>query len=327
MTIGASGVLFQSVNVNGAANGIVLKNLTGTGDVTIGNSGGAQNSAGTLTTTGDAVVLQNTANVTLQHLQVASAGGQGVNIDHTSAATTNMDVTLTDLNLDAATGAGIDVLGASNAHAFNLRLTDSDLEKNVDMSITGSGAFGLLVDNNDINSTGTDVAFDLSFGSSAQTGNVTIRNGNNFTADDASALSITTSGATFKTIDLLVQDSQFNNNSASPAGNFLSSGNTLLNATVQGNVFDDANVGGSDFTMEANGAQARILLNLGGDVAADFNTAAGQGDYELFQNGGSTFNLFERDNTFANTRNNGTVNTNGGTYGNSATTPPLPPVP
>src|SRR5262249_14848110 len=144
---------FEHVNVNGAANGIVLKNLTGTGDVTVGNAGGAQNSGGALTTTGDAIVLENTANVTLQHVRVVSAGGQGVNIDHTTAGTTVMDVTIQDLNLDASTGNGIDVLAANNAHAFNLRLNSGDLERNVVMSNTGSGAFGLLVDNTNINTT------------------------------------------------------------------------------------------------------------------------------------------------------------------------------
>lgn len=327
MTIGTSSVSLQSVNVNGATNGIVLKSLTGTGDVTIGTTAGAQNSGGSLTTTGDAIVLENTANVTLQHIQVASAGGQGVNIDHTASATTAMDVNITDLNLDASTGTGISVLGASNTHAFNLKMTNNDLEEKVDISITGSGAFGLLVDSNAINTTGTDIAFALSFSGTAQNGDVTFRNSNNFTAVDASALSVSTSGATFKTVDLLVQDSQFSNNSADAAADFLSAGSTQLNATIQGNVFNDVNAGGSDFVMEANGAQAHILMNLGGEVAADFNTAGGQGQYELFQNGGSDFKVFERTNTFANSRNNGTVDQNGGTYTNSATAPPLPTVP
>jgi hypothetical protein len=327
MTIGASGASFQSVTVNGATNGIVLRNLTGTGDVSIGNAGGAQNSGGTITSTGEAIVLENTANVALRHVQIASAGGQGIDIDHTGGATTGMDVTIQDLNLLASAGTGIDVLGANNTQAFNLRLNDSNLDENVNMSITGGGAFGLLVDNNDITTTGTDIAFALTFSGSAQNGDVTIRNGNVFMASDASALSITTSGATFKTIDLLVADSAFSNNSLSTTANFQSSGNTLMNATIQGNAFDDANAGGSDFTMASNGAQGRIRLNLGGDAAADFNTAAGVGQYELFENGGSDFDVFEMTDTFANLRNNGTVDGNGGTYDNSAVAPPLPIVP
>src|SRR5262249_39968977 len=159
------------------------------------------------------------------------------------------------LNLDASTGTGIDVLAANNSQAFTLRLLDGDLERNVNMSSTGSAAFNLLVDNNDINTTGTDVAFALTF-SGAATSNVTFRNGNVFAAADASALSLTTSSATAKTTTFLVQDSVFTSTSATAnAVTFLSSGNTLMNATIQGNTFDNSG-GGQDFAMESNGAQA-----------------------------------------------------------------------
>lgn len=330
MTIGGSGVSFQSVSVNGATNGIVLRNTTGTGDIAIGNTGGAQNSGGTLTnTTGDAIVLENTSTAILRHIQITGAGGEGIDIDHTGGATNTMTVSIQDLNLDSSAGAGIDVLGANNSQAFNLLMTNSDLEERVNMSITGSGAFGLLVDNNDISTTGTDVAFALSFSGSAQNGDVTIRNGNTFAADNASALSITTAGATFKTIDLLVADSLFSNNSLDAATNFQSSGNTLMNATIQGNVFDDANAGGEDFVMASNGAQGRIRLNLGGDAAADFNTAAGTTEFQLFENGGSDFDVFEKTDTFAGARNTGTVvpNPNAAAFDDAAVAPPLPVVP
>lgn len=328
MTIGAADVAFQSVTVNGAVNGVVLRNLTGAGGVAIGNAAGAQNSGGTLTTTADAIVLENTADVDLRHMQIVSAGGQGVNIDQTAAATTTMDVTIQDLNLDASTGTGISVLGANNAQIFNLRLTDSDLEENVDMSITGSGAFNMLVANNDINTAGTDIAFALSFSGSAANGDLTFNGANNFVATNASALSITTAGATFKTIDLLVEDSVFSNSSADPGVEFLSAGNTLMNATIRSNVFDNAGAG-TDFAIDANGAQARIRMNLGGDVAADFNTAAGSGDYQVTVAGGATFDVFDRDDTFNDLRNNGDVvpNPNAGAFNNTAVAPPLPVVP
>jgi hypothetical protein len=236
-----------------------------------------------------------------------------------------MDVTINSLNLDASGGTGIDVLGANDDNDFNLRLINSDLEENVAMSITGSGTFGLLVDNNDIDVTGTTTAFALAFSGAAQEGNVTIRNGNDFDADDASALSISTSGGTAKTVTMLVADSLFTNSSADAAAEFDASGNALLNATIQGNTFDNAGAG-DDFVMATNDAQSRIRLNLGGDVPADFNTAAGAGVFELFENAGD-FDIFERDDTFGGLRNNGTVDGNGGTYDDSAVAPPLPPVP
>ena len=149
-----------------------------------------------------------------------------------------------------------------------------------------------------------------------------------FASDDASALSITSSSATFKTIDLLVQDSVFSNNSLDSTVNFLSSGNTLLNATIQGNSFDDANGGGQDFAMESSGAQSRIRLNLGGDTAADFNTAAGVGNFQLTETSGD-FDVFEKTDTFANLRNNGTVVPlpNAAAFDDAPVAPPLPVVP
>src|SRR5262249_2899405 len=156
-------------------------------------------SGGALTTTGDAIVLSNVQSAALQHIHIVSAGGMGVNLDQTSGATTDMSIRFTDLNLDAVTGTGIDVAGASNAHALNIQLRGSDLEKNVAMNITGSGAFNMVTDSTDITTTGTDVAFALSFGTAAQTGNATFSGGNNFTAANASALSVTTSGAAAKT--------------------------------------------------------------------------------------------------------------------------------
>lgn len=341
VTIGASGVALQSVNVtSGNTNGIILQNLT-SGQISVGITSGAADSGGTLTTTNEAIIVRNVQNVDLNKIRVANAGANNVLIEHTSAATTAMDVTIDGLNLDATAGTGLNVLGANNGNVFNLRLRNSDLENNVAMSVTGSGAFGLLVENNSIDTgAGTDVAFALGFTGSAQTGNVTFRNRNVYTADNASALSITTSGATAKTINVLVDgtgapgQSQFINNSLNAAADFLSSGSTTMNATIQGSIFDDANAGGSDFTMTASGAQGRMRLNLGGDTAADFNSANGVGTYNLIETGGADFDVFEKTDTFANARNNGTVApqspagvANPGAFDDLLVAPPLPTVP
>ncbi len=332
VAIGAANSNFDSVTVtNGASNGINLQNVTNTGGqgtVTVGTNAGAQNSGGKLTTAQDAIVLNNVASAAFQHIQIVSAGGEGVNIDHTNAATTDMAIRFTDLNLDASTGAGFDVAGASNSHALSIQLIGSDLERNVVMNVTGAGAFNMLTDSTSINTTGTDVAFALNFTGSGPIGNATFTGANNFTAGNASALSVVASGAAPRTIGLNVNGGQFNNASAgSAAAAFTSTGATTLNATIQSNIFDDATATGQDFAMNSNGAQARIVLNLGGDTSTEFNTAAGQGDFELHQLGGSTFRIFERDDTLNNLRNNGTVNQNGGTYIDNLAAPPIPTPP
>ena len=158
------------------------------------------------------------------------------------------------------------------------------------------------------------------------------REKNNFVAGDASALSITTSGASAKTITLLIEEGVFGNNSATnAAASFLSGGNTLMNATIRGNTFDNGNAAAttSDFTMAATGAQARIRLNLGDDDPSLFNTAAGAQEFNLVEAAGADFDVFEKTDTFAGLRNNGTVvpDPNAAAFDDSAVAPPLPVVP
>jgi hypothetical protein len=240
-----------------------------------------------------------------------------------------MDVTIDGLNVVAAFDAAINVSGA-NSNAFNLKITDGNLANNVAMAITGSGAFGLLVDNTDITVSGTDDAFSLTFSGSAQNGDVTFRNGNSFTAGDANALFIDAFGATGKTIDLLVEDSAFLNNSAtSPTADITSRDTSLMNATVQGNTFTNSNGAGVNFNITSSGASAFMRLNLGGD-GADRNTAAGgTGEFRLHELLGSDFDVFMRDDTFNDLRNTGTVVTdpNDAAFDDLPVAPPLPTVP
>jgi hypothetical protein len=249
-----------------------------------------------------------------------------------------MDVTITGLNLDETAGTGISVIGDNDDNLFNLRLTDGDLENNVAMSITGDGGYALLVDNVDVNSTvGGDIAFALDFTGTAQNYDVTFRNSNgsntnDFDAGNAQALSITSSGGA-KQIDLLVEESTFDNNSAAAtAAEFIANGTTLLNATIRDNVFTNAGAG-DDFVMRAAGTTSDVRLNLGDDSPALFNSA---GEYVLIEDlGGADFQLFDRNDTLAGLRNNGTVSpespagvANPGAFTDmGATPPPLPTVP
>ncbi len=186
VSIGAAGANFQNVTVNGATNGIVMNNVTGPGTVTIGANGGAAGSGGSLTTTSDAIKITNTQSAALQHIHIVSAGGMGVNIDHSTAATTDMSLRFTDLDLDAATGTGFNVLGESNTHALSIQLRNSNLTDNVNMNVIGTGGFNMVTDSTAITTTGNDVAFQLSFSGGA-TGNATFSGTNDFHAANAQA--------------------------------------------------------------------------------------------------------------------------------------------
>lgn len=309
MTIGT--VDFQTVTVDGVtgpATAILLQNLTG-GQVEIGTTTGAQNSGGILRTTGNAIVVTNAQNVALRDMQIVSAGGRGVFVTHDTSATTNMDVTIDGLNLDSSAGNGVEVAAASNANSFVMRITGgSDLESNVVVNSTGAGLFQMKVENTDINVTGTTDAFAANISAGATNVDMIFSN-TNFAADTGSALSLVTSGGTAKTFDLLVENGTFTNSSATDsAADFSAGGNVTYNATIRGNTFDNSdptNVG-EDFTMTSVNAQSRIRLNLGGEDSTEMNNAGGQGDFVLTETAGD-FDVYEKDDTFNNLRNNGTV--------------------
>jgi hypothetical protein len=331
MTIGGTGVNFQHVNAAGTTNGIILTNLTG-GQVTIGNAGGAVGTGGTLSTTGDAVVITNAQNVALHDLHV-TGGANAVNIQQTNTATTADVITIDGLNVDTAiTAIGVNVL-ANSSNNFTVRLENSTINKNVLISDTGSGTFGLLVDNTDVTSTGTTVAFDMELSSAAHLGNLVFRNGDTFLAGDASSLLINSAGATAKTVNLSVDGTgvpnTFTNASATNfAANFLSQGGTTFNATIQGNSFDNGTAPTKDFNMGIGTSTARVLLNLGGVSSNVQNTATGVGGSFILDNtAAGIFNVFDKANTITvPTFNSGTVTPlpNAAAIGNSVT-PPTPP--
>lgn len=301
MAISNSGANFQSVGVSaGATKGIVMTNVTG-GQVAITGTGTTANSGGSLTTAGNAIELSNVANVDLLNMQVANAGDRGIVIDHTGGATAAMDVTITNLNLLASTNEGIKVQSLNASNAFDMRITNSTIDERVVMSHTAAGNFGLLLDNNDITTSGTDVAFSLAFGGSALDGDVTVRNGNNFTSGNASAFVLTASSVN-TSLELAMDGNTFTNNSADATASIVVNGGATVNSNITTNTFTNAGAG-DEFYMESDGSATVVNLNL------DNNTTAGI--YHLFtQNQGVpgtdfNFNVVDRNNADAN--NGGTV--------------------
>jgi hypothetical protein len=332
MAIANTGVAFQSVTVtNGGTNAIILEDLTGTGQVSVGNAGGALDSGGTLTTTGNAIVLRNVQNVDLRNMRIASAGGDGLLIEHTAATATMMDVTLDFLNIDATTGDGIDVSADSDSAEFRLRLRDGDLEENVAMDVTGGGTYFLLVEDTDIDiAAGATDAFSLVFSDTAQNGEITFRDNNDFSAAAGRALFIDSDGSAAKVVDLLIEDGDFfSSTNAIAAVDIRSRANTTMNATIEGNMFD-APGAANDFDMRTDAATGRIRLKLGDEDAADMNVASGGGGTFIVREITGDFDIFEvNDTVVLDNRNSGAVNTdpNDAAFDNLPSPPPLPTLP
>jgi hypothetical protein len=319
-TTGGSVTFTAASSVNDDNDGMLVENNTGSFSF-LGTS--------TFNTTGNAVEVIDTQTVNLQNIHVVNTGGagNGVTLTHDNSATTAMSVTLNNLTIDAASGNGVFV-NANSTEDFALKFTNSDSNQNVAMLANGAGHFGLLVDNNDITTTGAgNDAFALMFGGAAANGDVTIRNNNHFLAGDARALFIDNTAG--PTVRLLVEDSTFQNTSAAfSAADIRGENTSTLEATIQGNQFQTTG-GADDFTMTSFNT-ANIRLNLGGS-GADKNTAGGNGIFHLVETPGSDFDVVDTTNTFNDSRNNGHVNPTpaAGSFDNipPGTPPPLPTVP
>jgi len=86
-TIGAGGLVFESINQNGGVNAIILSNTGTTAGLSITGTGSA-NSGGTIQgTSGDGIVLSNTSNVSLTDLLIQNVGGDGINAGGDGIAT------------------------------------------------------------------------------------------------------------------------------------------------------------------------------------------------------------------------------------------------
>jgi hypothetical protein len=262
VAVGGGGVNFASVDVNGAANGIVLNNVTG-GSVNIGAGATTDGAGGMIqNTTGNAIDINNVASVSLNRIDIngTAATFDGIEIDHTGSATSS--VTISNTQID-------------------------DGESGVDYNRTATATSRLTLNGVTIaNTDAAGVAIDISGTSDA---NITINNGTSVTnSNNVDALSFNTSGGSTKTVRLLVDgSSQFNNNSATAsAANFQLGGTGTINATVTDSTFNNA-AAGRAFEMASTSASTVERLNLDGNIARSSHPT---GDYLLNETAGD-FNV------------------------------------
>ncbi|HSC09511.1 MAG TPA: FG-GAP-like repeat-containing protein [Rhodanobacteraceae bacterium] len=120
VTIGASGVTFQSVSANGAGTGILLNN-TGTGAFTISGSGSTSGSGGTVQScTAKGADIRSAANVTLKNMNFAGNGTANL-----AAASVCGDIVSGSNNGPANCNANISLSSSSNITLNNVSATGS----------------------------------------------------------------------------------------------------------------------------------------------------------------------------------------------------------
>lgn len=157
--IGAAGLTFRSISVNGAASGIVL-NTTGTsGGLTVTGAGtatqGGDNSGGQIqNTTSHGVSLNNTSNVSFTNLRINNTGDHGIN----GTLVNNFSFTFGTIN-NAGSGAdessisfddgAKNITGTLTVSNSNLTLTDAS---GIDVEQSDGALTNVIISNNTITS-------------------------------------------------------------------------------------------------------------------------------------------------------------------------------
>jgi hypothetical protein len=129
-TIANTGLNFVSIAANGATNGINLDSTGANAGLTVSGSGsttqGGDNSGGTIQSTGDAIRLNNTRNISLTNMRIQNVGtgiadAAGA-IDATNIQGSNLFRAGTITGMGQAGGAG-----GTNRNGFNIINTDTNL--------------------------------------------------------------------------------------------------------------------------------------------------------------------------------------------------------
>ncbi|MEN6558109.1 MAG: right-handed parallel beta-helix repeat-containing protein [Thermoguttaceae bacterium] len=290
VAVGSSGVTFATIAVDGAANGILLDNVTG-GSVSV--SGGSISN-----TTGAAVSLTNAANVSLANLTLSNAGGDGITIAHDDANA--MTVSVTDTTINTFGDQGIAV------------------------SSMGSGTMTVTLGSNTITGATGHESIAVAIGDPSSKTYLTV-SGNtvNNSAGDYAALALNVSGTTStKTVTTLISNNTFLNQSGSTTATFsmVNSGLGTLNTTVTNNTFNNGGAG-DECLIQSNANTAVVFLELENNTAG-----GGTGVYNL-TNGSGTFKVYDLTTiSGTDTTNSGVTNFNPDItkFSNSTTEPPTP---
>ena len=266
-TIGATGVTFDSISVNGAVNGILLDTTGTTGGFTVtGDDSLARNgSGGTIqSTTGDGIVLDSANSVTLQSVNLTNVGnssdaGNSQNLatnDHGIQSQSSSDVQLRGVDIDTAAASGWearDLSGTSNRFDSDSRIQNVDVSNMQGLEVVNTGAtsMSMTIDNS-------------TFRDQASTNGSSFLN---FEQEDSGSMNVTFTGNTVEDVFGVGLDFV--------AG--VDPGDTgIITTTVTGNTFQDAIPNGLGTLVHAATEGASVNCTIGGAA----------GDRNIFQDTG-----------------------------------------
>ena len=291
VTLANTGVTFDSINTNGATNGVVLNNIDGAGSFTV--------NGGTITSsTASAITATNVTRLRVNDVTVDGAGTDAITLD-------NNDTNFMDVRIDNFTVTGIIAGEAINSThtgsgAFDLGITNSsNIGAEASVVASGGGELDVFVSNTNF-TTGKDVTgFDLSIGGSLTSADVSFDNVDIDTNDGVGFAFNSSGTANVKSVRFAMLNGSVVNNSNTAStrafdGNI--GGSTTLDATIESNNFNNAGTGDT-FLLSSTAVGVNLDLNLN-----DNSTTSGS--ITLDKTNG-TFRVIDRDN--ANSNNNSNV--------------------
>ena len=325
-TIGAGDLVFRSVSVNGAPNGIVLTNTGTTGNLSVLGTGTAASGGVIRNTTGPGVLLTNTRDVALTHLKVQDTLDDGI------AGSQVANLTLTGVHVAGAGNAagerGLDLTEATGTLAITggtyentaddvvkVRNTSTNLTIAVDGATVGkplsaagghglhlvpdgSSAFGTTVTNSTFRSLNGASVF-LSAAAPGSHGVSTLSFTSNTVDGAGEASGVTVSGQDTTRTTLDVSDNTFTSAGGNGVVSIDTNDGSVVRATVARNTFTSpkahAVVGAVD---ERGDLRVRVagntITNAGGDGIQLVNfgdeSAAAQGSHADFVVADNTIN-------------------------------------
>ena len=288
VTLANTGVTFDSINTDGAANGVVLNNIDGAGSFTV-NGGTITNS------TASAIAATNVTRLRVNDVTVDGAGTDAITL-------VNNDTNFMDVRIDNFTVTGTITDEAINADhtgsgAFDLGITNSsNIGAEASVAASGTGALDVFVSNTNFTTGENVTGFDLNISGSLTSADVSFDNVDIVT-NDGVGFAFNSSGAAKSVRFAMLNGSVVNNSNTASTRAFDGNigGSTTLNATIDSNVFNNSGTGDT-FLLSSTAGGVNLDLNLNDNIATS-------GSITLDETAG-TFRIVDRDNTNSNNNSN-----------------------
>ena len=266
--VASAGVTVNTVTVDGATNAVNLNEVTG-GVVTVGNT----TDASTVTTTGAAVVVNDSANLTVRNMDITTAFATSIDVDSTNATdstvvlddvTTPTAVTVdhtgdgnVNFTFDDSTASGSITLNHTGDGTFDFNTSDLTVTGGaIDANATNGGAFDFFANDLSIATGNDDVALDITVGGSVPNADISLSGADTaFSTGDAAALAIASSSD----VRFLMEDATLTNNSATQTATVSPTASAVLNATIESNTLTNNGVGDNFLLLNGPATTTNLL--------------------------------------------------------------------